>query len=57
MVELFDVTGRRISKLVEEEFEAGAYEFPLNTDQLAAGNYLLRLTTETSQSTLKLVVE
>jgi serine protease AprX len=56
-VELFDLAGRKIKTVADENFTAGSHEISLNDIQLSAGAYLLRLKNETHQSTLKAIVE
>ncbi len=44
-VELFDAMGRGVRKVVDaERFEAGAHQFRLDTEGLAAGCYMVRVT-------------
>lgn len=55
--ELFDLTGRKIATVADEQFAEGSHEIPLNADQLTEGTYLLRMINANGESTIKLVVE
>lgn len=41
-IELYDIGGRRIAKIVDQEQSAGVYFVPLNASSIASGTYLLR---------------
>jgi hypothetical protein len=41
-IELYDIGGRRVAKIVDQEQSAGVYFVPLNASSIASGTYLLR---------------
>jgi hypothetical protein len=41
-IEVYDISGRRVAKLVDEEQAAGVYFVPFNASSVASGTYLLR---------------
>jgi hypothetical protein len=41
-IELYDIGGRRVAKLVDGEQSAGVYFVPFNASSVASGTYLLR---------------
>ncbi len=41
-IEVYDIGGRRVAKLVDEEQAAGVYFVPFNASSVASGTYLLR---------------
>jgi hypothetical protein len=45
---LYDVQGRRVSVLIDQQLSAGPHELPLATERLSSGVYFLRL--ETAES-------
>lgn len=60
-IDLFDVAGRRVRVLLDEEISVGSHELPWNgrTDGgslLATGLYFIRIRTEASVATQKLVI-
>jgi len=55
-VELFDVTGTRMSLLADEWRSAGAHRLGLDTSHLASGVYFCRLETGESRITRKLMI-
>jgi hypothetical protein len=52
-LEVYDLLGRRISTLVDEEQPAGAHEVTFDGATLAPGVYFVRLSTDTRQRTQK----
>ncbi|MEO8513979.1 MAG: T9SS type A sorting domain-containing protein, partial [Ignavibacteria bacterium] len=40
---IYDITGRRIQKLLNEELNAGEYEINFNADGLSSGTYFYKL--------------
>ncbi len=40
---IFDLTGRQVAELINEELPAGRYEIPFDASSLASGVYLYRL--------------
>ena len=55
-VELFDLTGQKINLLINEFQMEGDQHLNLNTNELPAGNYFIRLNVNGQVSTKKLVV-
>ena len=53
---LYDVTGRLIKSLVNEEKRPGIYKISLNTKQLSAGVYFVSLKTESPKRIMKRLV-
>jgi len=41
-IEVYDISGRRVAKIVDEEQAAGVYFVPFNAASVASGTYLLR---------------
>ena len=41
-IELYDIGGRRVAQIVEQEQSAGVYFVPFNASSVASGTYLLR---------------
>jgi serine protease AprX len=56
-IELFDLQGRKIRTIADENFAEGKNEINLNKESLAAGIYFLQFKTQTETITKKLVVE
>lgn len=42
LLDVYDITGRRVTTLVNEEQQAGVYFVPMNASGLASGTYLVR---------------
>jgi photosystem II stability/assembly factor-like uncharacterized protein len=55
-LKIYDVTGREITKIVNEKLQAGEYEFLFNADKLAGGVYFYRLELLEHSSTKKFVL-
>lgn len=53
VVEVFDLLGRHVATLVNEELAAGSYETTLNASQLSSGVYIYRLKAGSYVSTKK----
>lgn len=43
IVELIDITGKVVGKLMDEEVQAGLVNKTINTSNIATGNYTLRM--------------
>lgn len=56
-LKLYDITGKLITLLASGYHRAGDYKLPLTNCNLTAGIYLLKLETENSTTTAKLIVE
>jgi hypothetical protein len=55
-LQIFDIFGKLISSPVENrEFESGATSFELQTEDLAAGTYILMITSKNGRSAYKLI--
>jgi hypothetical protein len=55
-VEIYDVLGRRVALVADEEKEAGRYELPLDAQRLAGGLYLVRVQTPERSGTQQMIV-
>lgn len=55
-VELFDVSGRLVSVLSAQHFEAGRHPIRLDAQNWSAGSYFVRVTTPEETSTLPVIV-
>jgi len=53
---LYDITGRMVNMITEREFNEGTHQITLDTKNLIAGIYLLRLQSQSVIETRKLVV-
>jgi len=56
MLKAFDVLGREVRTLVNEEMKAGSYEVTFDAENLSSGVYLYRFTTKDFVATKKLLV-
>ncbi len=54
---LYEVTGKRVSMLVDKHFSPGSYSFTLPTTGLASGAYLLSFATSTGTETRSIVIQ
>ena len=54
---LYDVTGKLVTTLASGYHEAGTSSFIVHRSSFSSGIYLLKLQTETSTTTAKLIVE
>lgn len=48
-ITIYDITGRRIQKLLNEELNAGEYEIDFNASGLSSGTYFYKLTVTTGK--------
>lgn len=55
-ISIYDLSGKRICTVIQSSLNAGAYELPLNTNQLAGGIYLVKISAGNQNEQLKLVV-
>lgn len=55
-IEIYDITGRLIAKLVDEELTAGTYETSWDASGFASGIYIYRIITRSFTETHKMVV-
>ena len=53
---IYDVAGRVVARLIDENKPAGEYEVPWNADAVSSGVYFARLTTPEGAYTSKLIV-
>ncbi len=54
---LYEVTGKRVSMLVDQHFSSGSYSFTLSTTGLASGTYLLSFVTPSGTQTRSIVIQ
>lgn len=57
MIELFDVTGKKIRKLKDTEMEAGVHHFTLRKGTLPEGVYLLKVKAASAVGSQKLIIK
>ena len=55
-LKLFDVSGREVRTIADDEFNPGYYTITVETDQLPAGIYFVTLRTNTHTFTAKAVI-
>jgi hypothetical protein len=53
---VYDLLGREVTKLIDEEMEAGWYSVIYNAEGLASGVYLYRIQTESFISTKRFII-
>jgi hypothetical protein len=53
---VYDITGRQVAELVNEQKETGYHQVILNANNLASGVYIYRLTADKFTATRKLIV-
>ncbi|CAN5539730.1 hypothetical protein BH10BAC5_BH10BAC5_05780 [soil metagenome] len=53
---VFDMTGREISSLVNEDLSAGSYSYTFNAEKLSSGIYFYKLSSENFSETKKLML-
>ncbi|HEY5122779.1 MAG TPA: YCF48-related protein [Ignavibacteria bacterium] len=56
ILKIFDITGREIQKLINEQLEPGIYEFIFDGSNLASGVYFYNLTTRNISETKKMIL-
>lgn len=55
-IQLFDVNGRLVSTILQQEVDKGTHQININRDGLPAGTYFYRLTNDKEQSTKRLLI-
>ncbi|MBK8982652.1 MAG: T9SS type A sorting domain-containing protein [Ignavibacteria bacterium] len=55
-LEIFDITGKEVSTLVNENLQPGTYEVDFNGSNITGGVYFYRLTTEDFSETKKMIL-
>ena len=55
-ISVYDILGRKVKELVNEEKEAGRYEIQFNANNLASGCYFYRIITKDFVKTMKMMV-
>ena len=55
-IDIFDILGRRVTRLANDRFDAGIHEIPFSGSNLASGVYIYRLTTQFGVQTKKMVL-
>ncbi|HLT25044.1 MAG TPA: T9SS type A sorting domain-containing protein [Ignavibacteria bacterium] len=53
---IYDIAGKEVARLVNEELQAGVYEYDFNGDNLSSGMYFYRLETRDFFETRKMVL-
>jgi len=57
VIELYDLSGKKISTVLDENLDAGDHSIELNRNQLADGIYLVQLKTDDQVSTMKIMLQ
>ena len=55
-LEVFNVSGRKIASLIDEEIEAGNYSYDFNASNLSSGVYFYKLTADGFTDTKKMIL-
>ena len=55
-LKVFDISGKEIQELINENFNPGTYKYDFNAESLPSGTYFYRLETEKFSETKKMVV-
>lgn len=55
-LKVYDLLGREVATLVNEELKSGNYSYKFNAEKLTSGIYVYRLTTKTFTSTKKMML-
>jgi hypothetical protein len=55
-ISVYDILGRKVKELVNEEKEAGRYEIQFNAGNLSSGCYFYRIITKDFVKTMKMMV-
>lgn len=55
-IQLFDVNGRLVRTILQQEVDKGTHQININRDGLPAGTYFYRLTNDKEQSTKRLLI-
>lgn len=56
-LKIFDVLGREVATLIDEEKQAGKYEVRFNSSGLASGIYFYQLVTDKTTNALKMILQ
>ncbi len=57
LFELYDISGKKVSTLIDETLSAGAYDLKINTSELESGFYFCRLTKGKIHKSRKIIVK
>jgi flagellar hook assembly protein FlgD len=55
-LQIFDITGRLVETLVNENLEPGYHEITWNATNVSSGVYIYKLTTDAGQLTRKMIL-
>lgn len=55
-ISVYNLLGRKVAEIVDEQLEAQRYIFNFNADQLSSGIYFARLRTDSQTKTIKMVL-
>jgi hypothetical protein len=55
-IEIFSLTGSNIGTVAEAKLEPGTYQLELNTSKLESGTYIVKLTSDHSAKSIKMLV-
>jgi hypothetical protein len=56
VLSLFDIDGKEVSRLINQKFSAGSYEFSVNLEGLSSGIYFCVLKTESFSDVKKMIL-
>jgi hypothetical protein len=56
-VDLFDMQGNYLAELLGDQLYLGMYEMEINTSSLVSGTYVIRIVTDSSSASVKLIVQ
>ena len=55
-IKLFDITGKEIFQVADEEMQKGNHQLNINTSKLSAGIYICKIQSDNGERLVKLVV-
>ena len=55
-IEIFNITGSKIGTVTDAKLDPGTYDLELNTSTLQSGTYIVRLTSDHSAKSIKMIV-
>jgi photosystem II stability/assembly factor-like uncharacterized protein len=53
---VYDITGKKVSELINERFTSGSYEYNFNASNLPSGTYIYRLQTDTYSDAKRMIL-
>ncbi len=55
LIEVYDLNGKRISQIINQQLEAGNYTYRINLSNFEAGIYIIKIVTNTQNETVKVI--